>query len=1689
MKRKQIFLLACVLILLCGLFSACKKTTEQFNLTMNANNGSDASVVQVDKGTSYTLPVPTRDGYEFGGWYTKADFTGDAVTSVTVNADTTVYAKWDKFYTLTLDPAGGTLGTTTIRLKAGDKLAEKLASLVPQKENSKFGAWMLNGEELGADAVMGAEDATLVAKYMVKYYVEIFTQNETLDGYAKLGETIEDYAYTGTAFTSAQTLKGFTEVTKADSVTRLVISDDIAKNQFRHYFDRASYTLTFVSNFPDGSANERKTEKLYYGVKTHLPFVSFEMNGYLLEGWSLSAGGEMIYSSHVLDGKLINADTAAVEEIVAEGNITLYAVWSKGCTDLFGGADVMYLSAGEKDTIYLSRGTFFMKGFVTGNAVFFEDAPESFPEAVLNSDGETFLYLDTSRAEISATLYELGKGLNELVKLYFSSDNTITYSEKESEDSATTSDSKGKFFFDREGNMYVAFTSGPLSGKTITFVIGTLRVSDTEKRTVFQVRNDAEIALGNILFFTVKNNTIVADVDDNGAAVNNLTLNGYGIAHYNTGSQTVSYYYLYDAEAHTITLMNDEGRTVGILRLMEINGELGYMLYNKSLDVSYTLSDGAVLTLDGMRTVTYQKDGVTVTGYFATASSALGGTLLSFKDLASGKDYLFMITTTVEELPVDPTDPDGETKKETKTTVEQKDAGYAEFYYKNASNTYRHPLFVFETADRTVVTIYGYSKTGTYYKIASATLVYDKNTGTYTLTITDRYTVPEGTEFFTDQIDFSKVQSCVLMLDTAATEFRIHFWFNYNNGVETVDMVDAIYTGADSGKLTLVAGLAVYQVNGETKIGKYSKKDALVTVVFSDQTLYFTVNEEDNTYSVSEKTSVTYYVAGKDGMINKTLYLITNPDATANYCVVTEVNGETVITEYVGKLYSTGNTSLTNFKVYRFATDELKEGSTDPVLSFDFITRSASATSNFIFVYDEAYAGSFVSKNTKNGVLTLDGFGFAATYTDGEGRDVTGFYKKDGANVTITRGKDTYFFVLDGENCLLRGDEYSESKAVLVVDNQVFGGLCVELDGIGGAKIFRLTTVDGTSQRKDIDNNATYEKNGDVFTLIYKDDNETHTLICKSGTFTYRNTIYSALVLLHDEVVYSYLNTKDWSVLQLNNDGTAIKYLADGTVETGTYSLVTETLLYYVNSSATEAFIYVYNKEKGTATPRTYTATAYYTTDLDSLLFSQYGFAIFNNKTRYYYTIDGDGNVTLYHMDENAVNKNKYGYVEESFGKLEDTRNYNDKLYYKNDGFALNFVRTDDNKDKYPVSVSGNKVVATMLTFSPSGGETFSVTGSVLIGGKPYSCTVVKEMQDGKPIMYFTVSNYRFYINVTYKGDGSGSDTDSTYEITGLTYMQSMPSYTYLYLLYRIYSSKGASAASRFTNQYGVISICQDFDENGVGGDPYMNATFGTSSDFLLADGTLLTGDIKNAPLYSGEKNSYFRADFTASDGYNYSLIFVNRYVQIFGTYGYQVYALVREEVIPANDNFTVTVKRVISSEANISVGAYYSIELAKDGKPLEASTIILKDGKLYYVVRETDESGVMHTTYYLLELKEKTSGSVGGEEETKNKALPVYESATVTTITVETVYTADKGFYVDILPGNNIILMDEKTGEDKNGNPTYTTLLIADCSYDKATGTYTLKTSTDRTFTVTVTAGVATVTEITEKAEGTNAA
>jgi len=71
-----------------------------YTLTYNPNNGTGGPAAQtgIAAGTVVTLAttnLPTRAGYTFKGW--AAASTGTAViTSVTVNADTTVYAVWEK---------------------------------------------------------------------------------------------------------------------------------------------------------------------------------------------------------------------------------------------------------------------------------------------------------------------------------------------------------------------------------------------------------------------------------------------------------------------------------------------------------------------------------------------------------------------------------------------------------------------------------------------------------------------------------------------------------------------------------------------------------------------------------------------------------------------------------------------------------------------------------------------------------------------------------------------------------------------------------------------------------------------------------------------------------------------------------------------------------------------------------------------------------------------------------------------------------------------------------------------------------------------------------------------------------------------------------------------------------------------------------------------------------------------------------------------------------------------------------------------------------------------------------------------------------------------------------------------------------------------------------------------------------
>lgn len=85
---------------LCAVWEAVVVPPVYYTLTYNANGGAGGPAPQtgIAAGTPITLAttgLPTRDGHTFKGWAAASGGTA-LITSVTVNANTTVYAVWEK---------------------------------------------------------------------------------------------------------------------------------------------------------------------------------------------------------------------------------------------------------------------------------------------------------------------------------------------------------------------------------------------------------------------------------------------------------------------------------------------------------------------------------------------------------------------------------------------------------------------------------------------------------------------------------------------------------------------------------------------------------------------------------------------------------------------------------------------------------------------------------------------------------------------------------------------------------------------------------------------------------------------------------------------------------------------------------------------------------------------------------------------------------------------------------------------------------------------------------------------------------------------------------------------------------------------------------------------------------------------------------------------------------------------------------------------------------------------------------------------------------------------------------------------------------------------------------------------------------------------------------------------------------
>ena len=217
MKKILLILSLAFVVAASALAVSCGAKT--YSVSFDTDGGDSMSAVKVEEGQEYQLPVPKRTGYSFEGWYLSEDFSGDAVTSLTVTENVTLYAKWEKLSVITLDLNGGTLEAgTTLYLKSGQVIYDFMQAYTPAKSGFEFGAWFDGDAELARNARMPADGITLRAEYKVGYTVELWTQNLALDGY-EMTSTVQGSDYVGTTVTPEQTVTGFRQVTHEGEVT------------------------------------------------------------------------------------------------------------------------------------------------------------------------------------------------------------------------------------------------------------------------------------------------------------------------------------------------------------------------------------------------------------------------------------------------------------------------------------------------------------------------------------------------------------------------------------------------------------------------------------------------------------------------------------------------------------------------------------------------------------------------------------------------------------------------------------------------------------------------------------------------------------------------------------------------------------------------------------------------------------------------------------------------------------------------------------------------------------------------------------------------------------------------------------------------------------------------------------------------------------------------------------------------------------------------------------------------------------------------------------------------------------------------------------------------------------------------------------------------------------------------------
>lgn len=118
----------------------------QYTLSFNVNGGSEIAAVTDFEGTEIDLGnyIPTKEGYDFTGWYSDEELTNE-ISAINLTADTTVYAGWNK----QIVPVNGlTLDKTAVTVATADGTFTLTPVFSPENADNQNVTWSSSDESV-----------------------------------------------------------------------------------------------------------------------------------------------------------------------------------------------------------------------------------------------------------------------------------------------------------------------------------------------------------------------------------------------------------------------------------------------------------------------------------------------------------------------------------------------------------------------------------------------------------------------------------------------------------------------------------------------------------------------------------------------------------------------------------------------------------------------------------------------------------------------------------------------------------------------------------------------------------------------------------------------------------------------------------------------------------------------------------------------------------------------------------------------------------------------------------------------------------------------------------------------------------------------------------------------------------------------------------------------------------------------------------------------------------------------------------------------------------------------------------------------------------------------------------------------------------------------------------------------------